>query len=258
MTSAAHAPHTERPGTLVVEGRAQGGPVVLRTRGELVHGCTDTLAGVLAALPADVTRIELDLTEVSFMDTTGPAFLDVLREYGRRHGIAVSATGWRGQPRRVLELMGLDTTDPLRTAPPAGLPPRTACAVALERAEQLDSLRLEIEQLRHAIDTRPVIDQARGILMATHACGPDRAWDILREASQRSNTKLRRVAAAITASATPEGAPLPEPLRTALRTAINRGGAGPEPAEAALSTAGCAPTVSCGRSRARAGRRGAG
>ncbi|MGW3205235.1 ANTAR domain-containing protein [Streptomyces sp. NPDC001135] len=225
MRSAAHAPHTGRPDTLVVDGHGQGDRIVLRARGELVHGCTDTLAGILAGLPAGVRGIELDLTEVSFMDSTGPAFLDVLREYGRRHGVAVSATGWRGQPRRVLELTGLDTTDPLRTAPPAGLPARTASAVALERAEQLDSLRLEIAQLRHAIDSRPVIDQARGILMAAHGCTPDDAWDILRETSQRSNTKLRRVAAAVTASANPGGPPLPEELRTALRAAVDGRGA---------------------------------
>jgi two-component system, response regulator / RNA-binding antiterminator len=228
MRSAAHAPHTGRPDTLVVDGCREGDRVVLRARGELVQGCTDTLTGILAGLSADVARIELDLTEVSFMDSTGAAFLDVLREYGRRHGVAVSAIGWRGQPRRVLELMGLDTTDPLRTAPPAGLPARTASAVARERAEQLDLLRAEIEQLRHAIDSRPVIDQARGILMAAHGCTPDGAWDILRETSQRTNTKLRRVAAAITASASPGGPPLPEELRCALRTAVDgrRGGPG--------------------------------
>ncbi|GGU76630.1 hypothetical protein GCM10010260_06080 [Streptomyces filipinensis] len=261
MRSAASTPHVGRPDTLVVDVRGQGDRVVLRARGELVHGCADTLAGILAGLPAHLARIELDLTELSFMDSAGPAFLDTLWEHGRRHGVAVSATGWRGQPRRVLELMGLDTTDPLRTAPPGALPARAASAVARERAEQLDALRLEVEQLRQAIDSRPVIDQARGILMAAHGCTPDRAWEVLRETSQRSNTKLRQVAAEITASARPGAPPLPERLRAALRTAIDGrpGGPGPvPPADAAVSTAGCAPTASCGRSPARAGRRAVG
>ncbi|MEU0003461.1 ANTAR domain-containing protein [Streptomyces sp. NPDC006314] len=222
MISAARAPHTGRLDTLVVEGRAEGGRVLLRARGELVLGCTDTLAGTLAALPPGVARIELDVTEVSFMDTAGLTFLDLLSEYGHRHGVPVSATGWRGQPRRVLELVGMDPMDPLRAAPPADSAARTASAVAQERAEQLEMLRLEIEQLRHAIDSRPVIDQARGILMAAHACTPDQAWDILREASQRTNTKLRQVAAAVTASAVPDGPAPPEPLRTALRAAAAR------------------------------------
>ncbi|MDQ1070816.1 ANTAR domain-containing response regulator [Streptomyces canus] len=95
-------------------------------------------------------------------------------------------------------------------------------AVVLERAEQLDLLRTEVEQLRQAIVTRPVIDQARGVLMATHACSSDQAWNVLREASQLSNTKLRKVAAVVTAGAE-GGGPLPSPeLRQALRTAVER------------------------------------
>ncbi|GHI07974.1 hypothetical protein AQI88_40285 [Streptomyces cellostaticus] len=222
MTSAARAPHTGRLDALVVGGRTEEGRALLDARGELVHGCTDTLAAALAALPAGVGRIELDVTGVSFMDTAGLEFLDVLSAYGRRCGVPVAATGWRGQPRRILELVGLDCVDPLRTALPADPPARTASVVARERAEQLHGLRVEIEQLRHAIVSRPVIDQARGILMAAHACSAEQAWDILRETSQRSNTKLRDVAAALTASTAPDGPVPPEHLRTALRAAVAR------------------------------------
>ncbi|MER6264857.1 ANTAR domain-containing protein [Streptomyces sp900105245] len=222
MTSPARAPHAGRPDTLALGGRTEGPRALLSARGELVLGCTDTLAGTLAALPAGVTRIELDVSGVSFMDTTGLTFLTLLGDYARRHGVRVSATGWHGQPRRVLELAGLDATDPLRTAPPAAAGARTASAVARERAEQLELLRLEIEQLRHALDSRPVIDQARGVLMAAHACTPDQAWEILREASQRTNTKLRQVAAAVTESATRDGPAPPGPLRAALGEAAAR------------------------------------
>ncbi|GGW38688.1 hypothetical protein GCM10010503_13590 [Streptomyces lucensis JCM 4490] len=222
MTSAARSPRAGRQATLTVEGRKEGDRILLRAHGELVVGCTDTLAGTLAALPADAARIELDVSGVSLMDTAGLRFLDLLSGYGRRHGIPVSATGWRGQPHRVLELLDLDTTDPLRTALPRASAVRTASAVVQERAEEVESLRLEIEQLRHAIDSRPLIDQARGILMAAHACTSDQAWDILREASQRTNLKLRQVAAAVTASAVPEGPAPPGPLRAALRAAAAR------------------------------------
>jgi anti-anti-sigma regulatory factor len=222
MTSAGRTARTGRPDALAVDGRTDGDQAFLAAHGELVHGCTDTLVGTLAALPDGVAGVELDLSGVSFMDTAGLTFLDLLTDYGRRYGVQVRTTGWRGQPLRVLELVGLDTTDPLRSALPADSSARTASAVARERAEQLDLLRLEIEQLRHALDSRPVIDQARGVLMAAHGCTADQAWDILRETSQRSNTKLRHVAAALTASAVPGGPPPPEPLRTALRTAVSR------------------------------------
>ncbi|MFF7351330.1 ANTAR domain-containing protein [Streptomyces filipinensis] len=104
--------------------------------------------------------------------------------------------------------------------------------MARKRAEQLDALRLEVEQSRQALDSHPVTDQARGILMAAHGCTPDRAWEILRETSQRTDTQLRQVAAEITASAGPGAPPLPERLRTALRAAIDgrRGGPGPRAA----------------------------
>ncbi|OIK24715.1 ANTAR domain-containing response regulator [Streptomyces malaysiense] len=225
MTSAGLAAHTVRLNALVIDTRRKNGRALLTARGELVHGGTDTLGDALAALPPGTTAVELDLAGVSFLDTAGLACLDLLREYGRHHGVRVTTHGWRGQPRRVLELVGLDTTDPLRadgaTACP-DLPVRTASAVARERAEQLDLLRLEIAQLRQALDSRPVIDQARGVLMAAHGCTPEQAWEVLREASQNSNTKLHRIAAAITASAAPGGPPPPEPLRRALRTAAAR------------------------------------
>jgi len=109
-----------------------------------------------------------------------------------------------------------------RTGAPVTRPPRAPSAAAAERAEQLDLLRQEVEQLRRAIASRPVIDQARGVLMATHACTSEEAWEVLREASQLSNTKLRAVAAAVTAGARTGGPPLPPELRGALRTALAR------------------------------------
>lgn len=221
--------------TLVIEARVDAGRALLAPRGELVHGCADTLAQALAGLPDGVGRVDLDMAGVTFMDTAGLQFLDVLDDHRRRHAVPVTATNWNGQPRRILELAGLDTTDPLRstahrppcprpgpglTGVPASAPARSA--VALERSERLRDLQTEVEQLRHAIASRPVIDQARGVLMALHGCTSDEAWNILRETSQLSNTKLRTVAAAITSSAGHGGPPPPAALRTALRTALAR------------------------------------
>lgn len=41
---------------------------------------------------------------------------------------------------------------------------------------------------------RAPIEQAKGILMAMHRIGPEAAFDMLIEQSQRSNRKLREVA----------------------------------------------------------------
>jgi hypothetical protein len=47
----------------------------------------------------------------------------------------------------------------------------------------------------------PVIEQAKGILMAQRQCGPDEAFDLLRQASQRSNVPVRELAARVVRSA---------------------------------------------------------
>ena len=41
----------------------------------------------------------------------------------------------------------------------------------------------------------PVVEQAKGILMAQNRCGPDEAFDLLRRASQRANVKVSVLAA---------------------------------------------------------------
>ena len=52
-----------------------------------------------------------------------------------------------------------------------------------------------IRQLQEALDSRVVIEQAKGMLMERHRIGPDAAFDRLRERSQRANRRLRLVAA---------------------------------------------------------------
>jgi len=65
----------------------------------------------------------------------------------------------------------------------------------------------------------PVIEQAKGIVMAQQRCGPDEAFDLLRRASQRFNVKISVLAAQmieqITAPATRNGATLPSRPPTA-------------------------------------------
>ena len=53
------------------------------------------------------------------------------------------------------------------------------------------------ESLLGGLDTRATIGQAVGLLMAQERCTADRAFDLLRIASQRRNVKLRDVAAGV-------------------------------------------------------------
>jgi AmiR/NasT family two-component response regulator len=65
------------------------------------------------------------------------------------------------------------------------------------RHTDVEECQDEVEDLRATLATRPVIDQAKGILVGQKHCTPDEAFAMLTEASQRSNRKIRDVAQAI-------------------------------------------------------------
>jgi AmiR/NasT family two-component response regulator len=96
----------------------------------------------------------------------------------------------------------------------------TAVASAEETAllAEVLELRARNEQLRRALASRAVIDQARGMVMALAPCPSDRAWDLLVEVSQHCNIKLRDVATALVA--TTKDQTLPEPIQRELRRAL--------------------------------------
>ena len=63
-------------------------------------------------------------------------------------------------------------------------------------------------RLQARLDTMPVIEQAKGVLMAQHRCGPEEAFDLLRRASQRANVRVSILAAQIVEQvAAPEAQP---------------------------------------------------
>jgi GAF domain-containing protein len=67
-------------------------------------------------------------------------------------------------------------------------------AVALTAAlRTYDQVSLT-DNLRIALSSRSVIDQAIGIVMGRERCSADQAFDVLRRVSQQRNTKLRHVA----------------------------------------------------------------
>jgi GAF domain-containing protein len=81
----------------------------------------------------------------------------------------------------------------------AGLLARQAAVVVAATTAAGEGERM-VAQLREALETRDIIGQAKGILMERESCTPEAAFDILRRASQRTNRKLRDVAADLVAS----------------------------------------------------------
>lgn len=68
-----------------------------------------------------------------------------------------------------------------------------ASVFAVHAAVAMSSARRE-ENLERKADSRDLIGQAKGILMARSSLDEEQAFDLLRRASQRSNTKLTKVA----------------------------------------------------------------
>ncbi|MFD4875958.1 ANTAR domain-containing protein [Streptomyces sp. NPDC058420] len=94
------------------------------------------------------------------------------------------------------------------------VPPPADPALLIE----LHQLRAQNSQLLLALETRAVIDQARGMVMALAPCSSDRAWDLLVDVSQHCNIKLRVVATALVATTADEA--LPAPIQRELRRAL--------------------------------------
>jgi GAF domain-containing protein len=67
-------------------------------------------------------------------------------------------------------------------------------SIVLGKALDLSSATKLNEQLKHAVASREIIGEAKGILMESQSCSRDEAFDILRRASQRRNRKLREIA----------------------------------------------------------------
>lgn len=84
-------------------------------------------------------------------------------------------------------------------------------AGALALGLRLVSYAALTDQLRESLASRAVIDQAVGVIMAQDRCGQDKAFSVLRSASQNRNLKLRQVAQEIVLGVTGQ-APQPPPF----------------------------------------------
>jgi len=79
-----------------------------------------------------------------------------------------------------------------------------AIAVVVANADAHAQLGEQARNMRLAMESRAVIEQAKGVLMAQRRVTAEQAFEILREASQRYNRKLREIAVGIVES-TQEG-----------------------------------------------------
>ena len=95
-------------------------------------------------------------------------------------------------------------------------PPSSAPAPSAD--DRVRALETEVEQLRTAMASRAVIEQAKGVLMLLTGCGDERSFDLLTHISSHTHRKVREVAAELVESAAGRGG-LPADVRAILRDA---------------------------------------
>ena len=75
---------------------------------------------------------------------------------------------------------------------------RTSAKAALLEVElELAGVRAERDQLQRALDSRIVIEQAKGVVAERNQVAPDQAYEMLRNHARRGNLVLRDVCAAV-------------------------------------------------------------
>ncbi|MFE5919077.1 GAF and ANTAR domain-containing protein [Streptomyces sp. NPDC056468] len=80
---------------------------------------------------------------------------------------------------------------------------------AIALARRISDAQEFAEQMRTAVQTRSVSDQALGLIMGQRPCTAQKAFDILRSASQHRNIKLRDLCTEMITNLT--GPPPPQP-----------------------------------------------
>jgi GAF domain-containing protein len=165
--------------------------------------CLDALRG------AGVVQVDDLATE-----TRWPQY----RPHAAAHGVVSSLSLPLDAGSRTVGALNLYAREP---AAFAGPPRRVAeafaaqCGAALTvTLRQADQAELQ-QQLTQAMASRSIIDQALGIIMGEQRCTAAAAFEVLRQASQHRNRKLRDVAAGIITQVSGVQPPSPPPFRAA-------------------------------------------
>ena len=91
-----------------------------------------------------------------------------------------------------------------------------------DEASRIFELQEEVEQLKEAVTSHAVVDQAIGMMVALGRVTPDEGWVVLRDVSQRTNIKLRNVADLILIWG--RDGEMPPEIRAELEAALDRHG----------------------------------
>ncbi|MFS4093709.1 ANTAR domain-containing protein [Streptomyces sp. AF1A] len=94
--------------------------------------------------------------------------------------------------------------------------------MADSEADRIAELQAQVDQLKEAVTSHAVVDQAIGMMVALGRVTPDEGWQVLREVSQHTNIKLRNIAELILIWG--RRGDIPAEVRAALEDALDRYG----------------------------------
>ncbi|MEU7259818.1 ANTAR domain-containing protein [Streptomyces rimosus] len=212
------APATQlAPSLVAIEVAADSDRTDIAIWGDLDLGTGRHIEPVaLTALDHSVRGLDLHLDAVHFCDCAGLGTLLHLRSQALDQNKTVTL---RTSSRAIDRILDLTGTRRLFTAPgPDGQDAAHSPITDRVPHSTDQELQEEVIHLRRAMQTRPAIDLARGILMATFTLSPEDAWAVLVATSQKTNTKLHRIAQDLADSV--QGTALPEDTQTQLAAAV--------------------------------------
>ncbi|MFD5818246.1 ANTAR domain-containing protein [Streptomyces sp. NPDC127038] len=88
--------------------------------------------------------------------------------------------------------------------------------------DRVFELEAEVQQLKEAVTSHAVVDQAIGMVVALGRVSPDQGWAVLKDVSQHTNIKLRNVAELILVWG--RDGEIPHDVRAELEDALDRHG----------------------------------
>ncbi|MGW3122540.1 ANTAR domain-containing protein [Streptomyces sp. NPDC001107] len=91
-----------------------------------------------------------------------------------------------------------------------------------DETDRIFALQEEVDQLKEAIVSHAVVDQAIGMMVALGRVAPDQGWAVLKDVSQHTNIKLRNVAELILIWG--RNGDLPPQIKAELEDALDRYG----------------------------------
>ena len=223
-------PTTADPSTfLEIVTRPAGARTVVVVSGEIDIDTEQTLQRALRlALARSSEGVDLDLTGAGFCDCSGLNVLLRVRRIALTDGKTLRIRAAAPAVERLLtptdtSSLFTDARTPLLDGVAHDWHPHSPTPHDLTEefgvSDEAEELRVEVAQLKRAMLTRPVIDLARGVLMASFGLSPEAAWNVLADVSQRTNTKLHQLAEELVDSV--NGPPLSQSLRQQLTAAVD-------------------------------------